>query len=698
MLSIQTNVNSLVAQENLSVNSSFQSRTIQRLTSGYRINSSADDAAGLAVANKFRSQTAELTQGVRNANDGVSQLQIMDGGMNNISQMLDRLKTLAMQSASGSFTGDRSALNSEFQTDVAEIDRQAQSIGLNTGGSFAKSLGIYLGAGSGSQSASNSVVNIDLTKSTVDSTSLGLASTRAINANGYDLGGSSTTSVAKIIADANNQAQGASGQTATFTFYGQGYAGATNTGVSVTVNLGGVTDTASLATAINNAITNQGNTAGTANAAFKAAGVTASIVTDSSGHQELAFNSQNAFQVTAGNNMANALMGNFNTSGTFSATAASGQSAYATFASAVNLNAAALDCSTPVTLTFTNTATTGGVTGGNGASAAITLSQNYANGSALASDINAQIASTAALKNAGISASIQNNQLVITSTDGAITVQESDGWGVGAGQLGLNTAGGAASAVANTSKYATSISSGAYQLGATSGSSTSATDLNFVSLVGGVSQKLTVTANDSTGTAHSLDITLPTADTTTDLAVASINTALQASGDSTLQQVTAVLANDNGTQNINLISNLSGFSLSVNTASTSGKGVGVPATNAADDTSGKLSSVRVGSGGSVDISTMAGAQTAVAAITKAVSALGTAQAAIGKGQNQLNYAIGLAQSQITNFSSAEAQIRDADVAAEAANLSKAQVLQQASIAAMAQANSAPQAVLSLLRG
>jgi flagellin len=695
MLSIQTNYNSLVAQQNLSVNSAFQSRTIQRLTSGYRINSSADDAAGLAVANKYRSQTAELTQGVRNGNDGLSQLQIMDGGMNNISQMLDRLKTLSMQSASASFTGDRATLNSEFQSDVAEIDRQAQSIGLNIGGAFAKSLGVYLGAGSGSQTAANSVVSIDLTKSTVDSTSLGLTSDRAISASGYDLGSSSNTSVAKIIADANNQAQGTSGQTATFKFFGQGYTGAGNAGLSVTVNLGGVTDTASLATAINNAITNAAN----GNASFKAAGITASIVTDSKGNQELAFDSKSAFQVAGGNNMANALMGNFNTSGVFSATAASGQSSYATFASATNLDSTALDCSTPVTVTFKNTATTGGVVGGANAQSTITLSQNYANAAAMATDINTQIAANANLKNAGISASVQNNRLVVTSSSGAITVSESDGFGASAGQLGLNTAGGAANSVADTSKFASLVASGAYQLGTTSGSSTSTTDLNFASLgaVAGT-QKVTVTASDATGKAHSLDITLPATDTTTDKAVESINTALQNSGDSTLQQITAVLANDNGTQNVNLMSNLSSFSLSVNTASVAGEGVGVPATNAADATSGKLSSVQVGAGGSVDISTMQGAQSAVTAVTQAVSALGNAQAAIGKGQNQLNYAIGLAQSQITNFSSAEAQIRDTDVAAEAANLSKAQVLQQASIAAMAQANSAPQAVLSLLRG
>src|ERR1035438_6759502 len=103
MLSIQTNVSSLVAQEHLSVNNAFQANTIEQLTSGYRINASGDDAAGLAVANQFRNNIAEVTQGVANGNNAVAQLQIMDGGMSNISQILDRLQTLATQSASASF-------------------------------------------------------------------------------------------------------------------------------------------------------------------------------------------------------------------------------------------------------------------------------------------------------------------------------------------------------------------------------------------------------------------------------------------------------------------------------------------------------------------------------------------------------------------------------------------------------------------
>src|SRR5579864_484919 len=123
--SFQTNVTSLIAQENLRVNSDFQAKTITRLTSGYRINSSGDDAAGLAVANKFRSDVTELQQGVRNANDGTSILQIVDGGLNNISNILDRLKTLATESASAGFSGDRNTLNTEYQTLLGEITQQA---------------------------------------------------------------------------------------------------------------------------------------------------------------------------------------------------------------------------------------------------------------------------------------------------------------------------------------------------------------------------------------------------------------------------------------------------------------------------------------------------------------------------------------------------------------------------------------------
>src|ERR1700730_13579926 len=158
---INTNIASLQAQQYLRTNSNFQAKTINEAPSGLRIVTSREptqrrpidttghDAAGLAIANGSRSDQAVIGQGVRNANDGLSQLQIADGGISNISQLLDRARTLATQSATGTFTGDRGVLNSEFQSVLGEIDRQAQSIGLDSGGTFAKALSVFMGGGKG---------------------------------------------------------------------------------------------------------------------------------------------------------------------------------------------------------------------------------------------------------------------------------------------------------------------------------------------------------------------------------------------------------------------------------------------------------------------------------------------------------------------------------------------------------------------
>jgi flagellin len=176
MISLQTNVDSLTAQQNLNVDNAQQSNTIQQLTSGYRINKSGDDAAGLAVANGLRDQIAQLNQGVSNANDGISQLQIIDGGLSNISTILDRMQTLATESASGTFTGDRTTLNNEYQGLVQEINRQAANINLNSGGTFNSSLNVYIG---GASNSSNASISIDLSGSSnaVDASSLQLSGT-----------------------------------------------------------------------------------------------------------------------------------------------------------------------------------------------------------------------------------------------------------------------------------------------------------------------------------------------------------------------------------------------------------------------------------------------------------------------------------------------------------------------------------------
>jgi flagellin len=178
-LSFQTNVTALTAENNIEVNANFQSQTINQLTSGYRINSSGDDAAGLAVANGLRSTVNELSQGVRNANDGTNILQTIDGGLNNISNILDQLNSLATQSASGTFSGSRSTLNQQFTTLLGEIDRQAANIGLGSGSGtsaqYNASITVYIGGGS---TQANSQVTIDLSGSgnVVNSGGLGIGS------------------------------------------------------------------------------------------------------------------------------------------------------------------------------------------------------------------------------------------------------------------------------------------------------------------------------------------------------------------------------------------------------------------------------------------------------------------------------------------------------------------------------------------
>jgi flagellin len=195
-LSFQTNVTSLVAENNLQTNSEFQANTIGQLTSGYRINSSGDDAAGLAVANGLRSSVSELTQGVRNANDGVSILQTIDGGLNNISNILDQLKTLATQSASTTFSGNRTTLNNEFTTLLGEIDRQAANIGLGSGGTagaYNVNIDVYIGGGD-TQSDSKVSVNLSGATNVVNSTALG------IHSNTIDTAANALTAITNLTA------------------------------------------------------------------------------------------------------------------------------------------------------------------------------------------------------------------------------------------------------------------------------------------------------------------------------------------------------------------------------------------------------------------------------------------------------------------------------------------------------------------
>jgi|SRR5579871_222589 len=492
-LTIQTNIASLIAQNNLQMNNSFQQQTITQLTSGYRINQSGDDPAGLAVANGYRDNVTELTQGVRNANDGVSTLQIVDGGLNNISTILDQLQTLATQSASGTFTGNRTTLNNEYQSLLQEITRQANNIGLAPGGSNNTVLNVFIGGGNTLQNG-QITVNLSGSQNTVDSTGLGLANTN-VAAGGTELSNNTVL--------LNNAAGNFTG-TQVFTFNVQGQPSA----VQVTYNGTGVA-TGDSTTAISKL-----------NAAIQAAGltnITASIAADG----KLQFSSGLAFSVSAGNG-ANGL-------------------------------------ATP-------------------------------------------------------NAAVQNNNGLYSFVQGtnptAIVTGETDVISNGQGTVTLNFTPQNANNVGNAIAYMNQ-------------------QLNSIGIYA---------VADTTGNSFSL----------------------QSATNFSINEVTPDSGNGSGAV----------------FGTTAGA---VALTN------------------SSPVSAGASAESAVTAITNAIQQLGLVQGRVGAGEQDLNYATNLANSQITNFSAAQSRIRDANMAAEAANLTKAQVLQQASLAAMAQANAAPQGVLALLK-
>ncbi len=129
---INTNINSLTAQRNLTTSQSALSQSIQRLSSGLRINSAKDDAAGLAISERFTSQIRGLNQAVRNANDGISLAQTAEGALKASSDILQRVRELAVQSANASNSaGDRQALQQEVGQLVAELDRISQTTEFN---------------------------------------------------------------------------------------------------------------------------------------------------------------------------------------------------------------------------------------------------------------------------------------------------------------------------------------------------------------------------------------------------------------------------------------------------------------------------------------------------------------------------------------------------------------------------------------
>lgn len=370
-------------------------------------------------------------------------MQTIDGGLNNVSLLIDRARTLATQSASGTFTGDRSTLNTEFQSVLTEIDRQSQAVGLDPGGTFNAALSVFIGGGrtnGGISETTNGAVQVDLSNSAVNSNILGLAGVQALGSGNQavpinvDLGASSATSVEAIVEDTTNLASVNTAGFSELVFRGPGFSDLSE--IRVSVNLSGIVDTSTLVSAVNDAINGFSPTS-QAGQAFKNAGITASVNTDTSGRKQLAFSSSDtAFQVAAGDRVSNALLGNVtsvsNPTGTtldvtLTAAAASA-SAVTTFTNGGNilLRFEGGGLASPTTLTLT-------------VSAAETV------GSIIA-ELNTEFAANTTLSSGGFSlTAVAGGSIVVTSDQGqefkvSVSGDEENHLGLGSFSTGDNTA------------------------------------------------------------------------------------------------------------------------------------------------------------------------------------------------------------------------------------------------------------------
>ncbi|HED1541362.1 TPA: flagellin FliC [Kluyvera cryocrescens] len=273
---INTNSLSLITQNNINKNQSALSSSIERLSSGLRINSAKDDAAGQAIANRFTSNIKGLTQAARNANDGISVAQTTEGALSEINNNLQRIRELTVQATTGTNSdSDLSSIQDEIKSRLDEIDRvsgQTQFNGVNV---LAKdgSMKIQVGANDGE------TITIDLKQ--IDAKTLGLS--------GFNVDGAQKVTAGTLISDF--------GATGTDNYSVTDAAGAKAT-YSVDVKTGAVTDAAGDAQYIDAATGNLTSSATVANTPALGTGVTDG---DASDIATLAKNKKDGDTITVNN-------------------------------------------------------------------------------------------------------------------------------------------------------------------------------------------------------------------------------------------------------------------------------------------------------------------------------------------------------------------------------------------------------------
>lgn len=579
---INSNIQSLNAQRHLATSLEDQNRATERLSSGKRINSAADDAAGLAIANRMTSQVEGLNQAIRNANDGISLIQTAEGGLQEATSILQRMRELSIQSANGIYDGgNRDTLNAE----VSQLKEELNRIGKDTGFNGLSILDGSLGEVS-LQVGENSNQTVGLNISSLNTNKLG--------ADGADL-----------------------------------------VGMALTAGLETFTGTT----------------------------------------QELTINGDDITTLTAAANHAEALK-------------------------ALNDQVAGIEVSSFVEVVGDSTAA-----GGNGAlQGADRLTITVASADSTGNNV-FSIANTSSLQEVAdkiteqgggtVSASLNDDgKLVISAGENAASITIG-GAGAGLTKTGLATGQTNASlkfTVTDSSIENINIAQGTAV--ATAGvlglnrqengavmsnlETTAATALDADQLViNGVS----IGAGDGTGTDIEQNIRAIN-EKTSETGVVAFETTVGSAQYLSLRSV------DGGSIQIESGSGATGANKSNKDADVLAD-IGFNVSNEADSARNTVANI--------DISTAAGAQKAIDITTEALKQIDENRGELGAVSNRLSHTVSNLRNVAENAASARSQIMDSDFAEESANLSRAQVLQQAGNAMLAQANSRPQQVLSLLQ-
>lgn len=719
---INSNIQSLNAQRHLNSSLSAQNTATERLSSGLRINSAADDAAGLAIANRMTSQVKGLDMAIRNANDGVSLIQTAEGALGETTNILQRMRELSIQSANGIYdSGNRGTLNAEVQQLKAEIDRIAETTTFNGLNILDGSLGTV-----GLQIGEKANQTIDLDIEAMDTKNLGSGTTDAdivgAQTRLHEFGSLAASSDTDVSRTLNVNDVMINGQSIVKTDLNLGDTTVTTQDLvdSINDNVKGVT----ASTVVENVATNVGDgfLSGTDKVTIVVAGLDETInkievintvnlqemvdqINDKAGGLVAASINEDGKLVVSGENLAS--IGIKDNSTNFEATGIVSTADYNTTAGAI-----------------ANTTENG---------AAIDARLIAAGVSAAGEDDIAVATATIALKSddpitieRGTTGSLQDlENLGFRETTKAGTIEGNEiavaaAWDQGdltinGVEIGKSDSGSLEDKIAaiNLQTSETGVTADVFSslailetaVGTPLDVKAGTFELNGV--------EITTTAGDLTATLASINA--ETADTgitarlikdgfvlegnvsAINLAAGTVaaGVAFTDGSTSTASQQSSgaksAFAGDTTAVGGIKLSDEDGEAISV--VNKDGLAATVTGLLDANASSGALSS----SLESVDISTAAGANKAIEILDNAIQTISDVRGELGAVTNRLDYTISNLANVSENASAAKSRIMDADFAAESANLSRAQVLQQAGNAMLAQANSRPQQVLSLLQ-